>query len=172
MVIQGTLTNWVGLSIAFNTQLMPLCRIFLHPSDLSFKLLRESTLYFGYNPRQCFKASSSLTNLKARKGEVESAIRGAVCDSTDTIIHLLHKSQMDDSGFFYTIFQISPTNTNIDRLYSDCHVGIVSQWALELFLHQYCYVTALDRPEQEEKQIACWLHQQNRALYTGLSSAV
>src|SRR6266567_8066446 len=47
------------LSIVFSTRLMPLCRIFLHLFDLSFKLLRKSTSYFGYNPRRCFVASSS-----------------------------------------------------------------------------------------------------------------
>jgi len=34
--------------------------------DTTFKLLRESTSYFGYNPRQCFDASFSVKSLRAK----------------------------------------------------------------------------------------------------------
>ncbi|KAI0264039.1 hypothetical protein BGY98DRAFT_1103716 [Russula aff. rugulosa BPL654] len=55
--------------------------IFLHRLDLPFKLLRESTLYFGYNPHQCFKASSSAARLDDIKDSVVSAIEEAAMTS-------------------------------------------------------------------------------------------
>src|SRR5712675_3657351 len=54
---------------------MPLCRTFLYHDDLPFKLLRESTTYFGCNPRRCFEASSSVDKLKDRMNSVVDAVR-------------------------------------------------------------------------------------------------
>ncbi|KAF8273634.1 hypothetical protein EI94DRAFT_1676237 [Lactarius quietus] len=37
--------------------------LFLHPSNLSLKLLEESTSYFGFNPRACFEAALSVKKM-------------------------------------------------------------------------------------------------------------
>ena len=78
MVALRTFPNWVDLSIScFNARLIHFFRIFLDPRDITFELLEESTSYFGYNPRRCFEASSSIANSKVIKKEVESAIKDA-----------------------------------------------------------------------------------------------
>jgi hypothetical protein len=127
MVVQGALTNWVGLSIAFNTRLMPLCRIFLHPSDLTFKLLRKSTSYFGHNPRQCFEASASVAKLGVKRSDVESVIIGAAVYGSDSIMQLLFKTQTGGSDVSPTIFQISPRDTDAKQLLSNCQFESVSR---------------------------------------------
>jgi hypothetical protein len=137
MVAGGAFTGWVRLGIDFNTRLMPLCRIFLHPSDLSFKLLGESTSYFGYNPRQCFEASSSIATLEDKIQEVASAIRRAAGNTSYNIMQLLNEAQTGGSDVSHTIFQIFPSNTDTNRLLSHCHFETVSRWALDLLLCQY-----------------------------------
>ena len=110
MVAEGAFTNRVGLSIAFNTRLMPLCRIFLHPFDLSFKLLRESTSYFGYNPRRCFEASLSIIMiimLDVNRREVASVIKGAA-GKANNIMQLLLDTRMGDLNVSHTIFRAVP----------------------------------------------------------------
>ena len=56
------------LALAFNSLLKSLrvYRIFLS-MDLPFKLFRESTLYFGFNPRQCLGSSSFPSLMGKRK---------------------------------------------------------------------------------------------------------
>ncbi|KAF8498771.1 hypothetical protein F5888DRAFT_205246 [Russula emetica] len=110
--------------------------MFLHPSDLSFKLLRESTSYFGYNPRRCFEASSSVAKLEVAKREVASVIRDAAGKECDNIMRLLHDTRTG-SNVSHKIFQISPTNTDTSRLLSDCQFEAVPRWALDLLLEQY-----------------------------------
>jgi len=114
---------------------MRFCRIFLHASDLSFKLLRESTSYFGYNPRRCFEASLSVANLESIKKEVESVIRGVSKKGIDYIIELLLDTQTGGSDVSYMIFQNFPTNTDTNQLLADCRFETVSRWALDLLLH-------------------------------------
>ncbi|KAF8505817.1 hypothetical protein F5888DRAFT_1604032, partial [Russula emetica] len=109
--------------------------IFLHASDLSFKLLRESTSYFGYNPRRCFEASLSVANLESIKKEVESVIRGVSKKGIDYIIELLLDTQTGGSDVSYMIFQNFPTNTDTNQLLADCRFETVSRWALDLLLH-------------------------------------
>jgi hypothetical protein len=85
------------LVLLFNTRLMSLCRIFLERVNLPFKLLRESTLYCGYNPRQCFTASSSAASLYEMKHLVASAIREAAMKSNFVQLRVPLKSPI---GFF------------------------------------------------------------------------
>jgi hypothetical protein len=66
MVAPRAFPNWVGSISFFNARLIHFFRIFLHPRDITFKLLRKSTSYFGYSSRQCFNASYSETRLKAK----------------------------------------------------------------------------------------------------------
>ena len=47
-------------------------RMFLHPLDISPELLKESTLYLGYNPRRCFYSASSMERLEELKGVIKS----------------------------------------------------------------------------------------------------
>ena len=56
------------LALAFNSLVKSLrvYRIFLLSMDLPFKLFRESTSYFCFNPRQCF-GSSSFPSLMGKK---------------------------------------------------------------------------------------------------------
>src|SRR5712671_836664 len=103
MVVRGALTNWVGLTIAFITRLMPLRRIFLCSSDLSFKLLRVSTSYFGYNPRQCFKASSSVAISQHETKSVATLIGSSAHCAGDNMLQLVFKTQTDDSDISHRI---------------------------------------------------------------------
>src|SRR5712675_305799 len=137
MVVQGAFTNWVGHSIAFITRLMPLCRIFLHRVDVSFRLLTQSTSYFGYNPRRCFRASTSNDRLEDDIRTVETSIRESVNNTGDHILRLLFEARMggSNSHVSHTVFQISPADKR--RSFSDCRYGYVSRWALDVFLEQY-----------------------------------
>ena len=95
-------------------------------------------MYFGYNPRQCFEASSSATSLKAIKMRVESAIKDA---ARGNLMQLFLDCQKGDATISNTIFQIFPTNTDTDtntnRLLSHCQYEPVSRWALNLLLRDY-----------------------------------
>ena len=115
---------------------MRLCRIFLNPDDLTLKLLRSSTSYFGYNPRQCFGASLSARYLKFVKSNVEANIKAA---ASSNIMQLLIDAQTGGQGSVvpHTIFQISPTEADKKQLLSRCQIGGVSRWALDCLLCQY-----------------------------------
>ena len=118
---------------------MPLCRMFLVRSDLSFKLLRGSTSYFGFNPRRCFEASS-FKNLNDKKEELGGAIQGAARNYK--IMDLLLNArtdgtQMGVSEVSHTVFQISPPDNDPDRRLFRCHFGAVSGWALDVLLKRY-----------------------------------
>ena len=137
MVAPRTFPNWVDLSIScFNARLIHFFRIFLKPYDVTFELLKESTSYFGYNPRQCFQASSSVITLKVKKRVAESAIISA---AHRDILRVLLGTRSGDSDISDMIFQIFPSNTDTDtgRLLSHSHFEPVSRWALNLLLRCY-----------------------------------
>jgi hypothetical protein len=121
------------LVLLFNTRLMSLCRIFLHPFNLPFKLLRESTLYCGYNPRQCFISSLSAASLDEKKESLVSAIGEAAMKSK--FVQLFRGTRSGALEVSHRIFQISPSNEK--RLLSGCHFEPVSRWALDLLLRHY-----------------------------------
>ena len=52
-------------------------------------------------------------------------------------MQLLNNAQMGGSDVPHTIFQIFPSNTDPNRLLSQCHFETVSRWALDLLLSQY-----------------------------------
>jgi len=114
-----------------------LCRIFLHPVDISLKLLSESTSYFGYSPRLCFQASLSVDILEYAVKDTESEIRWAAKETGDNIMKLLLSTRTGDSDVSYTIFQIFPANDNARRLLCECHFEPVSRWALDILLSEY-----------------------------------
>lgn len=97
--------------------------IFLHPYGVTFELLRKLSSYFGYNPRQCFDASCSVTRLKATMRQVLRKINGIAINMI-SILQVLHSSELALSD---TIFQISPTNEL--RQLEICHCDAASQWA-------------------------------------------
>jgi hypothetical protein len=121
------------LALPINTRLKPLCRIFLNRFDLPFKLLRESTSYFGYNPRQCFGASLSVSNLYGKRDRTVFVIKDAA--THNNFVQLFRSTQSGTNNVSHMIFQISPTDTN--RLLSSCKFEPVSRWAFEHLLCQY-----------------------------------
>ena len=139
MVSLRTFSNWVGLSICFfNARLIHFFRIFLHPRDITFELLKESTSYFGCNPRRCFEASSSATKLQESQDLFKIAIKST---SRVNILQLLLDAQMGNSDISHTIFQFFPTDTDTDtdenRLLSRAQYEVVSRWALDLLLRHH-----------------------------------
>ena len=98
----------------------------------------ELSLYFGYNPRRCFEASTSGVAFKDEIKHVRSVIRKAA-DSWRDIIPLLQMTLMGSSDASHTIFQNFPTDKK--RLLSNCHFGPVSRWALDILL-RHCKANA------------------------------
>ena len=121
------------LVLLSNTRLMSLCRIFLHPFNLPFKLLRESTSYCGYNPRHCFTASSSAASLNRMKHLVASAIREAAMKSN--FVQLFRDARSGTLEVSHRIFQFFPSDG--ERSLFDCQFDPVSRWALDLLLRHY-----------------------------------
>ena len=107
-------------------------RVFLHPKDLPFKVLKESTIYFGHNPRRCFEASTSEKELQLHKHNVALLALDAV---RDAFSHLVHASEHGDTTISNTFFEIFPADDS--RRLGECHFGAVSQWALDLLLIEY-----------------------------------
>ena len=108
-------------------------RIFLYPFDISPKLLWESTSYFGYNPRLCFKAARFVNVLEMMKNDVMSQIRH-VAAQEDNIAWLLRSARTGDFDV-HAIFEISPKTES--RLLAQCEFGAVSRWALDQLLNEY-----------------------------------
>ncbi len=108
-------------------------RIFLYPYDISVRLLKESTSYFGFNPRRCFNASRSMAILESKKADVMGQITGTAT-GTANIIRMLHSARNGDSDASYSIFQLSPRDES--RFLSECHIDAVSTWALDELLKQ------------------------------------
>ncbi len=132
MVAPGAFYDWVGLTISsFNARLIHFFRIFLHHNDITFKLLRESTSYFGYNPRLCFNASDSAATLKEKIWEIEMRIED-VAEGMNDISNILYKLRTSTSDAPYMVFQLFPTNQS--RSLSHCRVKAVSRWAINQLL--------------------------------------
>jgi len=67
--------------------------MFLYPDDITFKLLRKSTSYFGFNPRGCFNASCSVTSWKVKKEKVKAQI-SYVAAETSHILQAVYPYQI------------------------------------------------------------------------------
>ncbi|KAF8259787.1 hypothetical protein EI94DRAFT_1690300 [Lactarius quietus] len=63
--------------------------LFLHPSNLSLKLLEESTSYFGFNPCACFEAALSVKKMDRTKSKVIDAIDKAANEGIDKLVSLI-----------------------------------------------------------------------------------
>ena len=109
-------------------------RIFLHPLDIPFKLLKESTSYFGHNPRRCFTASTSVMELQTQKNEV---VLRALSATQNGFSCLVHATRLGDaaSELSNVFFENFPSNDSWHL--GDCQFGAVSQWALDLLLMEY-----------------------------------
>ena len=116
---------------------MPLCRIFLHPSDLTYDLLQRSTGYLGNNPRRCFEASSSAANFEAKKIEAESEIKRISRNmSAEGMMQMTQGTQKGVFDSAYLIYGIFPNKVKENQLLSDCHFESVSKWAFNLMMDQ------------------------------------
>lgn len=109
-------------------------RIFLYRFDISVELLEESTGYFGYNPRLCFKAADSVRGLTWKKNDVMSRIRDVANEGCNTF-QLVHLCQKGGSDVSHSIFVKFPRNK--DRFFTQCKFGGVSKWALDQLLERY-----------------------------------
>jgi hypothetical protein len=107
--------------------------MFLYPFDVSLELLLESTEYFGYNPRRCFDAASSVHTLKEMKRAIETRIRGLAMECN--MVQVLLSSQTGNNQVSHSIFEISPNDEL--RIFSECKFGYVSEWAFDCFLEAY-----------------------------------
>jgi hypothetical protein len=150
MVAPRALPNWVGLGISpFNIRLIRLnrfFRIFLHPRDVTFKLLKKSTLYFGYNPRRCFDAACSMTRFEMQKDEVE--IHSLDIGRTPShILQTLQDFRKGANAVSHMIFQLRPTSKSRNLVQCDCEP--VSKWAFN---------TLMDACEKHEADAATQLY--------------
>ena len=84
-------------------------RVFLHASDVTLKLLRESTLYFGRNPRRCFDASCSRARLEVGKREVVHVITNLARKPTE-ILRVLCDRQANAEEISHRVFELIQTN--------------------------------------------------------------
>jgi len=103
--------------------------LFLHPSNLSLKLLEESTSYFGFNPRACFEAALSVKKMDRTKSKVIDAIDKAANEGIDKLVSLISGARSGASTPPSWIFQIYPAPDDEDRSLPLCHVSI-TRWAL------------------------------------------
>ena len=135
MVAPRAFPCWVCLGVtSFDARLMHFFRMFLHPLDISLRLLRKSTSYFGYNPRLCFRAACSMDVLESMKDAVISRIT-RVATRQSNILHLLHSSRSGNPDVSHAVFEVSPISGS--RSLTRCKFGAVSQWALDLLLKEY-----------------------------------
>lgn len=133
MVPQGVFPNRVsGITVHWVTALTHSRRLFLNPQDLTYARLKESVSHFGYNPRRCFQASSSVRNLIQLKQDLEQVVR-----SIPPIVEIstVFVETYSSSGLSHSIFQLSPEDDM--RILSSARVEAVSKWALDLLLKQY-----------------------------------
>ena len=133
MVPQGAFPNRVsGITVHLVTALTYSCRLFLNQQDLTYARLKESVSYFGYNPRRCFQASSSVGNLIQLKQDLEHVVR-----SIPPVVEIstIFAETYSSSGLSHSIFQLSPEDDK--HILGSARVEAVSKWALDLLLKQY-----------------------------------
>jgi hypothetical protein len=123
-----------GLDIAvrLRTPLTYPCRLFLNSNDLTYARLKESTSYFGFNPRRCFQTGSSARRLIQLQQSLEEEARST---SPKVKISTIFAETYSSSGLSHSIFELSPEDDI--RLLGSARVGAVSMWALDLLLKKY-----------------------------------
>ena len=124
--------SWVSLGISsFNPRLIYFFRVFLHTFDVTSKLLGESILYFGRNPRRCFDESHSRARLEAKKGEVVLVIRNLARKPTE-ILRVLCNRRANAYDISHTIFELTPTDESRQFETSECVP--VSPWVTDTLM--------------------------------------
>jgi len=121
-------------STGLRVTLIYLLRIFLHPEDLVYSHLQESTTYFGLNPRKCFFASASPENLDQLREIIRKQVQGVPCTEPDLYRRLCCQT-FPYEPFFDSVFHLFPKNDM--RLYDEAEVAAVSPWALDVLLNAY-----------------------------------
>ena len=158
------LTGFVIPMMCLTILLIHFFSIFLHPLDLTFGQLRESVSYFGYNPRLCFTASQSKSNLRQLEEQIRNKIRFI---SQNTSILTLLTGTFMTRGVSHSIFELAPSDNM--RLLSSCQVRAVSPWALDALLKE-CenravdavadfYIAIADKPYAESLRGRLWERQ-------------
>ena len=132
MVPWGTFLNRVSdIAACLRTALKYSCRLFLNPQDLTYARLKESASYLGLNPRRCFQASSSTSDLIQLQQSLEESVHSISVD-----LLKFHAETYSSSGLPHSnIFELSPGDDR--RLFGGARVGAVSMWALDLLLKKY-----------------------------------
>jgi len=121
------LTGWViGCKSENYTDI--LYRMFLAPLDLSYSQLRESTTYFGFNPRHCFCAPRNFYEIIRR---TEEKIRRSPENMS------LQDQIWSKICISHSVFQLSPEDGDDRRLLADATISAISPWALTSLLELY-----------------------------------
>ncbi|EDR10192.1 uncharacterized protein LACBIDRAFT_293779 [Laccaria bicolor S238N-H82] len=110
--------NWVSRRITtlWSPQELFLTGMFLAPPDLSYSRLQELTSYFGFNPRDCFHAPPSITEVTARIAKnIEECSRNMHLEefwlspwALTTLLKIYKKGQVDAPYEFYKILKKTP----------------------------------------------------------------
>jgi len=122
------LTGWVTSSTGVQNILIAF-RLFLHPKELVYSRLREATTYFGFNPRNCFHASTSPLIFAQIKARILKQIGGV------SLIHDLRfwlRKSFSTSSVFDAGFEMFPKDDQ--RLLAEAQIAAVSPWALDNLL--------------------------------------
>lgn len=109
-------------------------RILLHPEDLVYSHLQESTIYFGLNPRNCFSASADPENLVILREVIRKTVQGIPRSEPD-LFRRLCRQTFPYEPLFASVFHLFPKNDM--RLYDEAEVAAVSPWALDVLLNAY-----------------------------------
>lgn len=124
------LTGWVIVYKSGNyTDII--YRMFLAPADLSYSRLRELTTYFGFNPRHCFHAPPSIKEAMLR---IQIEIEGC---SAKMCLEDFWRETRSTKSISHSVFQLSPSINDDERLLDDARILPVSTWALTALLNIY-----------------------------------
>lgn len=125
--------TWVSRRITtlWSRKELFLTGMFLAPADLSYSRLRELTIYFGFNPRRCFHAPPSIKEAMLRiRIEIER------CSAKMSLEDFWRETRSTKS-ISHSVFQLSPSINDDERLLDDARISSVSTWALTVLLNTY-----------------------------------
>ena len=97
-----------------------------------YACLKESVLYFGFNPHHCFSASLAPSNLLQLQQDVQEEVNSI---PWATSMKSLLTETRSTSGMSPLIFKLSPKDKQ--HLLGSPQIGAVSMWALDLLLKEY-----------------------------------
>ncbi|EDR09963.1 uncharacterized protein LACBIDRAFT_318345 [Laccaria bicolor S238N-H82] len=125
--------NWVSRRITtlWSPQELFLTGMFLAPPDLSYSWLRESTRYFGFNPRDCFHTPPSINEATARIGKNIKECSNNMC------LEEFWRKTRSTKSISQSVFQLFPSVDDDERLLDAAQISAVSPWALTTSLEIY-----------------------------------